>query len=137
MLKLSMVAEIGRGLISARTEEALRARRASGLLVGRIERPRQKQAGQAPSENGGAARQRVRPEVHHEALQFFACQTRKLDEEARDQETEAVKPYGRFGTFAPLGPISKILQWIRYLCRISVVTGSISARCTHWVSIVS
>ena len=54
--------------------------------------------------NRGAARQRVHPEVHREALQFFACQPRKLDEEARNQETEAVKSYGRFGTFVPLGP---------------------------------
>ena len=43
------------------------------------ERPRQKQVGQAPSGNRGAARQRVHPEVHREALQFFACQPRKLD----------------------------------------------------------
>ena len=53
------------------------------------ERPRQKQAGQAPSGNQGAARQQVHPEVHREALQFFACQPRKLAEEARNQETEA------------------------------------------------
>ena len=45
------------------------------------ERPQQKQAGQAPSGNRGAARQRVHPEVHREALQFFACQPRKLAEE--------------------------------------------------------
>ena len=64
------------------------------------ERPRQKQAGQAPSGNRGAARQRVHPEVHREALQFFACQPRELAEEARNQETEAVKSYGGFGTFA-------------------------------------
>ena len=30
---------------------------------------------------------------------------RKLAEEARNQETEAVKSYGGFGTFEPLGPI--------------------------------
>ena len=65
-----------------------------------VERPRQKQAGQAPSGNRGAACQRVHPEVHREALQFFACQPRKLAEEARNQETEAVKSYGGFGTFA-------------------------------------
>ena len=70
------------------------------------ERPRQKQAGQAPSGNRGAARQRVHPEVHRESLQFFACQPRKLGEEARSQETEAVKSYGGFCTFEPLGPIS-------------------------------
>ena len=64
------------------------------------ERPRQKQTGQAPSGNRGAARQRVHPEVHREALQILACQPRKLDEEARNQETEAVKSYGRFGTFS-------------------------------------
>ena len=64
------------------------------------ERPRQKQAGRAPSRNRGAARQRVHPEIHHrEALQTLACRPRKLDEEARNQETEAVKSYGRFGTF--------------------------------------
>ena len=68
------------------------------------ERPRQKQIGQAPSGNRGAARQRVHPEVHREALQVLACQPRKLDEEARCQETEAVKSYGGFGTFEPLGP---------------------------------
>ena len=68
------------------------------------ERPRQKQVGQAPSGNRDAARQRVHPEVHREALQFFACQPRKLAEEARIQETEAVKSYGGFGTFEPLGP---------------------------------
>ena len=62
-------------------------------------------AGQAPSGNRGVACQRVHPEVHREALQFFACQPRKLDEEARNQETEAVKSYGGFGTFEPLGPI--------------------------------
>ena len=73
------------------------------------ERPRQKQAGQAPSRNRGAARQRVHPEVHHEALQFFACQPRKLDEEARSQETEAVKSYGGFCTFEQLGP--EIADW--------------------------
>ena len=33
-------------------------------------------------------------------LQFFACHPRKLDEEARNQETEVVKSYGGFGTFA-------------------------------------
>ena len=69
------------------------------------ERPRQKQVGQAPSGNRGAARQRVHPEVHREALQFFTCQPRKLAEEARSQETEAVKSYGEFGTFEPLGPL--------------------------------
>ena len=69
-----------------------------------VERPRQKQVGQAPSGNRGAARQRVHPEVHREALQFFACQPRKLAEEARNQETEVVKSYGGFGTFEPLGP---------------------------------
>ena len=68
------------------------------------ERPRQKQVGQAPSGNRGAARQRVHPEVHRETLQFFACQPRKLAEEARNQETAAVKSYGGFGTFEPLGP---------------------------------
>ena len=31
----------------------------------------------------------------------------KLDEDARNQETEAVKSYGRFGTFEPLGPGSR------------------------------
>ena len=99
-----MAAEIERGLISARTKEALRARRASGLPVGRpTERPRQKQAGQAPSGNRGDARQRVHPKVHREALQFFACQPHKLAEEARSQETEAVKSYGGFCTFEPLG----------------------------------
>ena len=51
-----------------------------------------------------AARQRVHPEVHREVLQFFVCQPRKLAEEARNQETKAVKSYGRFGTFEPLGP---------------------------------
>ena len=96
----TMAAEIERGLISERTKEALRARRASGLPVGRPERPRQKQAGQAPSGNRGDDRQRVHPEVHRDALQFFACQPRKLAEEARNQETEAVKSYGGFGTFA-------------------------------------
>ena len=35
----SMAAEIERGLISARTKEALRARQASGLPVGRPNRP--------------------------------------------------------------------------------------------------
>ena len=70
------------------------------------ERPRQKQVGQAPSGNRGAARQRVPLEVHREALQFFACQPRKLAEEARIQETEAVKSYGGFGTFEPLGPMA-------------------------------
>ena len=94
------------GLISARTKEVLRARRASGLPACRtVERPRQKQVGQAPSGNRGAARQRVPPEVHREALQFFACQPRKLAEEAPNQETEAVKSYGGFGTFEPLGPV--------------------------------
>ena len=34
------------------------------------ERPRQKQVGQAPSGNRGAARQRVHPEVHRETLQL-------------------------------------------------------------------
>ena len=48
--------------------------------------------------------QRVHPEVQREALQFFACQPRKLAEEALNQETEAVKSYGGFGTFEPLGP---------------------------------
>ena len=65
-----------------------------------VERPRQKQAEQAPSGNRGAACQRVPPEVHREALQFFACQPRKLAEEAQNQKTEAVKSYGGFGTFA-------------------------------------
>ena len=69
------------------------------------ERPRQKQAGQAPSGNRGAARQRVHSEVHREALQIFACQPPKLTEETRNQETEAVKSCGVFGTFEPLGPI--------------------------------
>ena len=55
-------------------------------------------------DNRGAARQRVPPEVHREALQFFASRPRKLDEEARNQETESVKSYGRFGTFEPLRP---------------------------------
>ena len=31
----------------------------------------------------------------------------KLDEDARNQETEAVKSDGRFGTFEPLGPGSR------------------------------
>ena len=53
---------------------------------------RQKQAGQAPSGNRGAARQ------------ILACQTRKLNEETRNQETESVKSYGGFCTFEPLGP---------------------------------
>ena len=96
-----MAAEIERGLISARTKEAFRARQAFGLPACRtVERPRQKQAGQAPSGNRGAARQRVHPEVNREALQILACQPLELDEEARNQETEAVKSYGRFGTFA-------------------------------------
>ena len=69
------------------------------------EKAQVKQAGQAPSGNRGAARQRVPPEVHRESLQFFACQPRKLDEEARSQETEAVKSYGGLRTFASLGPI--------------------------------
>ena len=54
--------------------------------------PRQKQAGQVPSGNRGAARQ------------ILACQARKLNEETRNQETEAVKSYGGFCTFEPLGP---------------------------------
>ena len=66
--------------------------------------PRQKQVGQAPSGNRGATRQRVHPEVHREALRFFACRPCKLVEEVRNRETEAVKSYGRLGTFAPLGP---------------------------------
>ena len=59
------------------------------------ERPRQKQAGQAPSGNRGAACQRV-------TQKFIA--TRKLADEARNQETKSVKSYGGFGTFEPLGP---------------------------------
>ena len=69
------------------------------LLIGQV--------GQAPSRNRGAARQWVHPEAHREALQFFACQPRKLAEEERNQETESVKSYGGFGTFEPLGPISR------------------------------
>ena len=46
--------------------------------------PRQKQAGQAPSGNRGAARQ------------ILAFQAGKLNEETRNQETEAVKSYGGF-----------------------------------------
>ena len=65
-----------------------------------VERPRQNQVGQTPSGGRGAARQRVHPEVHREALHILACQHRKLDEEARNKETEAMKSYGRFGTFA-------------------------------------
>ena len=34
------------------------------MVFSTAERPRQKQAGQAPSGNQGAARQRVHPEVH-------------------------------------------------------------------------
>ena len=36
--------------------------------------------------------------------EILAFQSRKLDEEARYQETKAVKSYGGFGTFMPLGP---------------------------------
>ena len=88
------------------------------------ERPRQKQVGQAPSGNRGAARQRVHPEVHRETLQFFACQPRKLAEEARNQETAAVKSYGGFGTFEPLGVANCNHNWFglqssRFLDRIN------------------
>ena len=84
------------------------------------ERLRQKQSGQAPSGNQGAARQRVHPEVHHrEALQFFACQPRKLDEEARNQETEAVESYDRFGTFALLYQRAHELNFIQG-CKIDL-----------------
>ena len=123
VMVFSMAAGIERGLIFARTKEALidnfgftftpvnlRAdegspSRETGVRPAfrTAERLRQKQAGPAPSGNRGAARQRVHPEVQREALQFFACQARKLDEEARHQEIEAVES-GRFGTFEPLGP---------------------------------
>ena len=71
----SMAAEIERGLISARTKEVLRVRQASGLPVGRSNRP---------GKDRGAARQQVHPEVHRKALQILACQPCKLDEEARN-----------------------------------------------------
>ena len=80
----SMAAEIERGLISARTKEALRARQGFRPARRTAEPPRQKQAGQASFGNRGAARQRVHPEVHRKALQILACQPRKLDEEARN-----------------------------------------------------
>ena len=103
------------------------------------ERPRQKQVGQAPSGNRGAARRRVHPEVHREALQFFACQPRKLAEEALNQETEAVKSYGGFGTFEPLGPttaagrltfgiFAALAEFERELIRERTMAGLKSAR---------
>ena len=70
-----------------------------------IERPRQKQAGQAPSGNRGAVRQQSPPRIPSRSATILACQPRKLDEEARNQESEVVKSYGGFGTFEPLGPI--------------------------------
>ena len=82
-------------LISARTKEVIRARRASGLPVGRPKGP------------GKSKLDKHCPEI--EALlangspQKFIAK-RKLTEEARNQETEAVKSYGEFGTFEPLGP---------------------------------
>ena len=96
----SMAAEIERG-VDLRADERSPSRETGFRPACRtVERPRQKQAGQASSGNRGAARQRVHPEVNREALQILVCQPFELDEEARNQETEAVKSYGRFGTFA-------------------------------------
>ena len=82
-------------LISARTKEALRARRASDLSVGRSKGP------------GKSKLDKHRPEIEallaNGSTQKFTAK-RKLAEEARNQETEAMKSYGEFGTFEPLGP---------------------------------
>ena len=82
-------------MISARTKEALRARRASGLPVGRPKGP------------GKSKLDKHRPEIEallaNGSTQKFIA-TRKLADEARNQETKSVKSYGGFGTFEPLGP---------------------------------
>ena len=57
------------------------------------ERPRQKQDGQAPSGNRGAARQRV-------PQKFIA----KRYKSSLANLAKTVKSYGRFDTVAPLGP---------------------------------
>ena len=89
-------------MISARTKEALRARRASGLPVGRSKGP------------GKSKLDKHRPEIEallaNGSTQKFTAK-RKLAEEARNQETEAMKSYGGFGTFEPLGP--KVLGGLR------------------------
>ena len=92
-----MAAEIERGLISARTMEAFRARRTFSLPVGRSK------------DNGKSNLDKHRPEI--EALfanmstqQLIAkrynsspaCQPRK-DEEAQNHETRVVISCGRFG----------------------------------------
>ena len=80
----SMAAEVERG-DDLRADEGSASRETGFRPACRTaERPRQKQAGQVPSGNRGAARQRVYPEVHREAPQILACQPRKLDEEARN-----------------------------------------------------
>ena len=108
----SMAAEVERGLISARTKEALRARRASCLSDGR--KALAKASWTSTVQKSRRCSPTVHPEVHREALQFFACQLRKLDEEARSQETEAVKSHGGFCTFEPLGPIRPKKQLSSY-----------------------
>ena len=76
-MAFSMATEIERDLISARTKEAPRARKASGQPLGRPKGP------------GKSKLDPFRPEI--EALQHNARQLLKLDEEERNQETQRIE----------------------------------------------
>ena len=92
-MAFSMAAEIERDLISARTKEAPRARKASGQPLGRPKGP------------GKSKLDPFRPEI--EALQHNARKLLKLDEEERNQETQRIE----------------ILWRNRYLCWVRAILG--------------
>ena len=104
-MAFSMAAEIERDLISARTTEALRARRAAGLPLGRPERTGKEQARSISRGNRSPARKRVNAEVHRQALQHDTRQPLELDQKERNPETQGMKSYGGIGTYVRLGPI--------------------------------
>ena len=98
---IAMAAEIERDLISARTTEALRARRAAARAP---ERTGKEQARSISRGNRSPARKRVNAEVHRQALQHDTRQPLELDQKERNPETQGMKSYGGIGTYVRLGP---------------------------------
>ena len=87
-IAFSMAAEIERDLISSRTTEALRARRAAGLPARKTKRAGQKQARPISGRNRGAAHKRLNAEVHCEALQHHTRQPLKLDQKHKIKKSK-------------------------------------------------
>jgi DNA invertase Pin-like site-specific DNA recombinase len=99
-MAFAMAVESERGLVSQRTREALRFKKAQGLKLGRLWGPVKSQAGCLSAGDRGPAGERFDAEVHRAALSHHRGQSAQLAQKAWLEDREIKRAHLKFyGTF--------------------------------------